>query len=100
MLGRVKRAIVSGISRISGCALCWLWDKIGSLMSSQNSPAVDREGVGESFPCRICGHETSELGVKVGRFRKEAFRIRRCTMCQFACVANPWTNYAEVYSEA
>jgi SAM-dependent methyltransferase len=50
--------------------------------------------------CEICGEKTIELGVKAGQFRKEEFHVRRCPACQFSCVANPWTEYHEVYSEA
>jgi SAM-dependent methyltransferase len=53
-----------------------------------------------SDDCRICGAPTVEAGTKRGTLRPIEFRLRRCPECRFAFVANPWTDYAEIYSEA
>ena len=50
--------------------------------------------------CEICGAETIEIGVKTGHYRKDLFHIHRCTECRFVCVADPWTEYQEVYSNS
>jgi len=49
--------------------------------------------------CKICGGDSVEIGSKRGTFRPQVFYFRRCDACGFAFVANPLTNYAEVYSE-
>jgi SAM-dependent methyltransferase len=51
------------------------------------------------IPCKICGGDSVEIGSKRGTFRQQAFYFRRCAVCGFIFVANPLTDYAEVYSE-
>jgi len=50
--------------------------------------------------CEICGGEIVEIGVKTGHYRKDAFHLFRCPECRFVCVADPWTEYHEVYSNS
>jgi SAM-dependent methyltransferase len=38
------------------------------------------------------------VGSKAGKFRNEAFVLRRCPRCNFTFVANPWTCYSAIYS--
>lgn len=49
--------------------------------------------------CKICGADTSELGVKQGCLRRESFNIRRCENCGYAFVENPWVEYEQIYSK-
>jgi SAM-dependent methyltransferase len=51
-------------------------------------------------PCPICGGPTGKIGSKLGVLKKRWFDLRRCTECAFSFVANPWTEYDQIYSEA
>jgi SAM-dependent methyltransferase len=48
--------------------------------------------------CWICQSETSEIGSKQGTFKRERFYFRHCPTCRFSFVANPWTDYSQIYS--
>jgi SAM-dependent methyltransferase len=48
--------------------------------------------------CRICQGETAEIGSKEGTFRRERFYFCHCPTCRFSFVANPWTDYSQIYS--
>jgi len=63
------------------------------------SPTSDAECRANPCACKICGSETVSIGGKWGGYRPELFRLRRCPQCHFAFVANPWTDYAAIYSE-
>jgi SAM-dependent methyltransferase len=52
----------------------------------------------EPAGCAICGAATVAVGVKHGRYRGTDFHLRRCPRCQFAYIADPWTDYAAIYS--
>jgi SAM-dependent methyltransferase len=52
------------------------------------------------LPCKICGARTDDLGAKQGGFKREMFVLRRCRRCGFAFIANPWTDYQAIYSDA
>jgi SAM-dependent methyltransferase len=49
--------------------------------------------------CRLCGSGTILLGAKRGWLTQRLFHLHRCPACQFAFVADPWTEYATIYSE-
>lgn len=49
--------------------------------------------------CRICSGPTVAVGSLRGNFKKQEFHLRRCPACGFTFVANPWTDYAEIYSQ-
>lgn len=52
-------------------------------------------------PCRICGAlDVVTAGTVTGRFKRRAFTLLQCRHCRFAWVADPWTDFAEIYSEA
>ncbi len=53
----------------------------------------------DQFPCKICNSATKPIGFKTGEFRKVTFELRRCPNCGLSFVANPWTDYAAIYSE-
>jgi SAM-dependent methyltransferase len=50
--------------------------------------------------CKICRSSTRLIGNKHGTLRGQPFQLRHCDECHFSFVANPWTDYADVYSEA
>ncbi len=50
-------------------------------------------------PCKLCGSATAPLGSKSGKVSKRDFHLYRCLRCQFAFVADPWTDYETIYSE-
>jgi SAM-dependent methyltransferase len=58
-----------------------------------------RAAVSELIPCRICRATTVPLGTKRGRHEPRDFAIRHCPGCHFSFVANPWTDYARIYSD-
>lgn len=49
--------------------------------------------------CKLCGSPTILLGTKRGKITDRLFHLRRCLNCQFAFVADPWTDYQAIYSE-
>lgn len=50
--------------------------------------------------CKICGAEAVPIGSKMGTHHKQLFCFERCESCGFTFVANPWTDYAQIYNEA
>ena len=50
--------------------------------------------------CRICSAVSVPIGEKLGTFRKQIFRFERCPECGYVFVANPWTEYDQIYNEA
>jgi SAM-dependent methyltransferase len=53
----------------------------------------------EAIACKICGAATSEFGKKFGTFRNQSFDFRRCAVCRYTFVSNPWTDFAAIYSD-
>src|SRR6185437_15542162 len=49
--------------------------------------------------CKVCGSATTLIGSKRGKINQRAFHFYRCRSCQFAFVADPWTDYKSIYSE-
>ena len=50
--------------------------------------------------CKICEHEAAPIGTKRGAYRDQLFALARCASCGFTFVADPWTDYPEIYGEA
>ena len=50
--------------------------------------------------CPICRAASAPAGVKRGHRTRREFALRRCTACGFGFVAEPWTDYAQIYDEA
>lgn len=51
--------------------------------------------------CRVCGSSaTRPAGTVLGRFRQRTFALRQCQECWFACVIDPCSDLASIYSEA
>lgn len=53
----------------------------------------------ESPACKLCGSETELIGSKQGKWKTNIFPLCRCPGCGYACIVNPLTDYAAVYSE-
>src|SRR5690606_9542738 len=51
-------------------------------------------------PCRICGEATVPIGTKASSFSGRTYNLRQCRACRFAFVANPWTDYGAIYTDA
>jgi SAM-dependent methyltransferase len=49
--------------------------------------------------CPICQSSTVFIGTKRGAMRREDFHLVRCQGCSLAFISNPWTEYAEIYSQ-
>jgi len=51
--------------------------------------------------CRVCGSTALKpAGTVVGRFTPRNFSLQQCHECWFACIADPWTDFSTIYSEA
>jgi SAM-dependent methyltransferase len=50
-------------------------------------------------PCRLCGSPTSQIGDKYSAFSRRQYSICHCSSCHFSFVADPWTEFAKIYSE-
>ena len=53
-----------------------------------------------SLPCKICGAAAFFIGAKTGRYEKRSFHFYRCGNCGYLFIADPWTDYPAIYSEA
>lgn len=49
--------------------------------------------------CPICTASTTPVGAVTGRWSGRTFHVRRCDACRFAFVADPWTDFAQIYSD-
>lgn len=49
--------------------------------------------------CRICGSASDPLGTVHGRYSDRDYELWRCQRCRFAFVANPWTEFGEIYDD-
>lgn len=47
--------------------------------------------------CPVCAGPTAEAGTKEGRCAGRVFHLRHCGECRFSFVADPWTDYAQIY---
>jgi SAM-dependent methyltransferase len=53
-----------------------------------------------TIACKICVSPTEPAGSKFGQFAQREFSLRHCPACRFSFVADPWTEYDRIYSEA
>jgi SAM-dependent methyltransferase len=58
-------------------------------------PAVDRRQV-----CQICGARPRVVGTVEGRVAGRAFTVVHCDACGFGAVADPLTDFANIYDDA
>ena len=49
--------------------------------------------------CRICGAPSHPLGSVHGDYSNRDYQLRRCTTCRFAFIADPLTDFAQIYDE-
>jgi SAM-dependent methyltransferase len=50
--------------------------------------------------CRICGGtSTDRLGSVQGRFSGRDYELRRCPVCRYAFIADPWTAFDQIYDD-
>ncbi|HET6869439.1 MAG TPA: class I SAM-dependent methyltransferase, partial [Solirubrobacteraceae bacterium] len=49
--------------------------------------------------CRICGGDTGMLGSVDGSFSGRSYELRRCRDCRYAFIADPWTDFAQIYDD-
>lgn len=56
-----------------------------------------REELPLEVPCRICGGQPQHLGLVPGTYSGRAYELRRCGQCRYAFIADPWTDFSEIY---
>jgi 2-polyprenyl-3-methyl-5-hydroxy-6-metoxy-1,4-benzoquinol methylase len=49
--------------------------------------------------CEICGALGVAIGQKYGTFSQRHYEVQHCETCRFSWIANPWTDFAAIYSE-
>lgn len=54
--------------------------------------------MGNAGVCPVCCSETVAIGSKVGAYSGTRYDLRQCPTCRYSFVANPWTDYAAIYS--
>ena len=59
-----------------------------------------QEDDAERSLCPLCSTESRVAGRKQGRRIQREFTVRQCPACRFAFVANPCTDFDQIYSEA
>jgi SAM-dependent methyltransferase len=52
-----------------------------------------------SPPCRICGTATRRVGPVHGNYSGRDYELRRCDSCHFAFIADPWTEFEQIYDD-
>jgi SAM-dependent methyltransferase len=52
-----------------------------------------------NIPCRVCGEASAPVGRKFGKYSGRWYELRHCPACRFSFVADPWTDFAAIYSE-
>ncbi len=53
----------------------------------------------QSTPCRICGAATRPIGPVPGTYSGRDYELRRCGDCGFAFIADPWTDFGQIYDD-
>jgi 2-polyprenyl-3-methyl-5-hydroxy-6-metoxy-1,4-benzoquinol methylase len=49
--------------------------------------------------CRVCGAGTSPLGPVHGDYSDRDYQLRRCEVCRYAFIADPWTDFDRIYDD-
>ena len=52
-----------------------------------------------TVPCRICGAATRRVGPVRGAYSARDYEVRRCDVCGFAFIADPWTDFERIYDD-
>jgi 2-polyprenyl-3-methyl-5-hydroxy-6-metoxy-1,4-benzoquinol methylase len=50
-------------------------------------------------PCQICGADTHAIGLRHGKYSGRDYHLRRCEGCRYAFVADPWTEFEQIYDD-
>ena len=50
-------------------------------------------------PCRVCGAATRRVGPVSGKYSARDYELRRCDVCGFAFIADPWTDFERIYDD-
>jgi 2-polyprenyl-3-methyl-5-hydroxy-6-metoxy-1,4-benzoquinol methylase len=53
----------------------------------------------QSSRCRICQAATRRIGPVRGNYSRRDYVLRRCDVCHFAFIADPWTEFARIYDD-
>ena len=53
----------------------------------------------QSPSCRICGTATRRIGPVRGNYSRRDYELRRCDVCHFAFIADPWTDFERIYDD-
>jgi 2-polyprenyl-3-methyl-5-hydroxy-6-metoxy-1,4-benzoquinol methylase len=56
-------------------------------------------GTPPSLPCRICAAVTEQIGTRHGAYSGRDYTLRRCPECRFAFIADPWTQFDQIYDD-
>jgi SAM-dependent methyltransferase len=62
--------------------------------------AMNDSGPATDGACKVCGSPTEPAGEVSGHFSGRTFRVRRCPACGYGFIADPWTDYDAIYSDA
>jgi 2-polyprenyl-3-methyl-5-hydroxy-6-metoxy-1,4-benzoquinol methylase len=54
----------------------------------------------DSLSCRICRADTRRIGPVRGEYSGRDYELRRCDVCAFAFIADPWTDLERIYDES
>jgi SAM-dependent methyltransferase len=60
---------------------------------------VEHDPSPQNAPCRVCGAPTKRLGDVHGSYSDRDYELRRCAACRYAFIADPWTDFAQIYDE-
>ncbi|MGI8864636.1 MAG: class I SAM-dependent methyltransferase [Solirubrobacteraceae bacterium] len=53
----------------------------------------------EAAICRVCAGSTERVGTVHGAYSRRDYELRRCLACRYAFIADPWTDFAQIYDE-
>jgi SAM-dependent methyltransferase len=67
-------------------------------MNRSPDPSTPTES-GTAPTCRVCGAAMSRAGTVHGRYSARDYSLAQCARCGFACIVDPWTDFAEIYDE-
>ena len=93
-LNRCQHVIVAFHSDVQMAAKLAMDRRSPNSLSSASTTSLD------VLPCKICDSSARLIGSKNGRLQSRPFHFYRCAVCGFLFVGDPWTDYAEIYSEA
>lgn len=60
---------------------------------------TELEDLGDDLSCRVCGAPTQSLGRVYGAYSRRDYELRRCDCCRYAFIADPWTEFEQIYDD-